>query len=64
MARPKSDTPLIEVKVRLRPETLAKLDLICLDPFTHKLQYGYRNQFIEEALADFFRKSFPERTEP
>lgn len=61
MARPKSEVQLIEVKVRLRPETLAKLDLICIDPFVGKLQYGLRNQYLEEALLDFFAKNFPNR---
>lgn len=64
MARPLNSTKRVEVKVRLLEPTLAKLDLICLDPFTSKITYGERNTHIENALADYFATYYPQRTNP
>lgn len=62
MARPPNSLKRIEVKFRLLEPTLAKLDLICLDPFTSKITYGERNTHIENALADYFTTHYPQRT--
>lgn len=61
MGRPSHAQRRVEIKVRLLGPTLAKLDLICLDPFTAKLAYGERNTHLELALADYFEKYYPQR---
>ena len=59
MARPLNLHKRVELKIRLFEETLTKLDLICLDPFTSKIAYGERNTHLENALADYFEKHYP-----
>ena len=59
MARPKNPEERIEVKIRLLAPTLAKLDLISLDPLTQRLAYGQRNIIIEQALEEYFATYFP-----
>jgi len=64
MARPPSPDKRLRVELRLIDSTLAKLNLLSIDSFTLQLSYGERNHHVERALEDYFKKNYPERTQP
>ena len=61
LGRPPQPLKLTEVKIRLTDETRAMLDLLCLDPLTTRLQYGKRNDLIEQALREYFALHYPRK---
>jgi hypothetical protein len=61
MGRPKHLNPRVEVKIRLKPETLGYLNLLSIDPLTTRLKYSLRNEHIEQALREFYDKHYPRK---
>jgi len=61
LGRPPQPIKLTEVKIRLTDEIRATLDLLCLDPLTTRLQYGKRNDLIEQALQEYFTLHHPRK---
>lgn len=58
--RPPSTIQRLETKVRLRPEILGILDLLCLDPMRDgHPKLGERTRHFELALTEYLQKHYP-----
>lgn len=56
VGRPESVIKRREATVSLQPKFLDTLERICHDPFFKKRKHGLRNEIIEEALTEYFRR--------
>lgn len=54
--RPESVIKRKEATVSLQPKFLDTLDRICHDPFFNKRKHGLRNEVLEEALSEYFKR--------
>ena len=56
LGRPTSTIRRREATVSLQQKYLDTLARVCHDPFFQKRKHGLRNELIEEALAEYFKR--------
>jgi metal-responsive CopG/Arc/MetJ family transcriptional regulator len=56
LGRPTSTIRRREATISLQQKYLDTLARICHDPFFQKRKHGLRNELIEEALSEYFKR--------
>ena len=60
LGRPPSTIKRLDVKIRILPDLIGILDLLCVDPLTSRIKYGERTRHVEIALTEYLAKHYPQ----